>query len=192
VSAATVSEGLARVRQALGVLGAIELYIALAAFAFVASLTAVQVVYRYGFDGAIWWAQEVAQLGMLVAYFFGISYVYKANQDIVVIFAFRLFPRRVQAIGYVLIQLLVAVFCGFVAVEGIRLAPNQLVFKTYILNIPKFYSTLPLIIASLSMIVTALYYAASVWSLARRDGFADEVETLEGRALILKGPEATI
>ena len=69
--------GLAALQRGLAVLGRAELLISVAAFAFVAALTTWQVVLRYGFGGAIWWAQEVAQLAMLVSYFFGIAYVYQ-------------------------------------------------------------------------------------------------------------------
>ena len=68
----------------LAAIGFVELWVAIAAFVFVVGLTMTQVLYRYLLAGSIWWAQEIAQLGMLVAYFFGIAYVYKAKQDIIV------------------------------------------------------------------------------------------------------------
>lgn len=177
--------GLAALQRGLAVLGRAELLISVAAFAFVAALTTWQVVLRYGFGGAIWWAQEVAQLAMLVSYFFGIAYVYKANQEIVIHFIVqRLAPARQHAL-YIAIQLLVAAFCAMAAVQGLLLAPSQLNFRTYILNIPKFYSTLPLILASLSMAVTALYFAAAAWR-RRGDAAAWPIERLEAEFTLLR------
>ena len=150
-------------RKVLAAIGFVELWVAMAAFVFVIALTMVQVLYRYLLAGSIWWAQEIAQLGMLIAYFFGIAYVYKANQDIVVGFLVNRLPRRVQVALTIFSQILIVCFCLFLVITGLELAPAQLVFFTYILNIPRFYSTLPLIVASASMAITAVYYAIVAW-----------------------------
>src|SRR6267154_1253890 len=81
-------------RRALAAVAFVELWVAMAAFVFVIVLTMVQVSYRYLLSGSIWWAQEIAQLAMLVAYFLGIAYVYKAKQDIIVGFLLKRLPRQ--------------------------------------------------------------------------------------------------
>ena len=83
-------------RKVLAAIGFVELWVAIAAFVFVVVLTMTQVLYRYLLAGSIWWAQEIAQLAMLVAYFFGIAYVYKAKQDIIVGFLVSRLSRRIQ------------------------------------------------------------------------------------------------
>ncbi|MBL8701359.1 MAG: TRAP transporter small permease subunit [Alphaproteobacteria bacterium] len=176
---------LAALRRGLFLVGRIELLIAVAAFAFVGVLTTAQVVLRYAFAGSIWWAQEVAQLAMLVSYFFGIAYVVKANQDVAIKMVVERFPERLQRRIYVATQLLVAAFCVVVAFQGLRLAPQQLAFKTYILNIPKFYSTLPLIVGSMSMAATAAYFALAACLRWRDDPAAPDLATLEGELAIL-------
>ena len=173
-------------RRGLYWIGRAELLLAIVAFAGVALLTAYQVVLRYGFGGSLWWAQEVAQLAMLIAYFQGIAYVYKANQDIVILFIAQRLPAHWQRPLYLAIQALIAAFCVTVAVQGLLLAPNQLRFKTYILNIPKFYSTLPLIIASLSMAATAIYFALAAQARWRGDADAPDLEQLEAELTILR------
>src|SRR6185503_287442 len=152
-----------RFRSLLAAIGFVELWVAIVAFVFVVGLTMTQVLYRYLLAGSIWWAQEIAQLAMLVAYFFGIAYVYKAKQDIIVGFLVSRFSRRVQVALAIFTQALIVMFCLFLVVTGLELAPAQLVFFTYILNIPRFYSTLPLIIASASMAATAVYYGIVAW-----------------------------
>ncbi len=176
---------LAALRRGLYWIGRIELLLAIAAFASVALLTAYQVVLRYGFSGSLWWAQEVAQLAMLVAYFFGIAYVYKANQDIVILFIAQRLPAQWRRPLYLAIQAIIAGFCMMVAIQGLLLAPNQLRFKTYILNIPKFYSTLPLIIASISMTVTAVYFALAARQAWRGSPGPTDLEQLEAELTIL-------
>src|SRR5258705_1162668 len=177
-------------RKVLAAVGFVELWVAIAAFVFVVGLTMTQVLYRYLLAGSIWWAQEIAQLAMLVAYFFGIAYVYKAKQDIIVGFLVNRLSRRVQVALTIFTQVLIVMFCLFLVVTGLELAPAQLVFFTYILNIPRFYSTLPLIIASASMAMTAVYYAIAAWQ-SRHVG-TEAAEEAERKHLIVVGPEVVI
>jgi TRAP-type C4-dicarboxylate transport system permease small subunit len=177
-------------RKVLAAIGFVELWVAIAAFVFVVGLTMTQVLYRYLLAGSIWWAQEIAQLGMLVAYFFGIAYVYKAKQDIIVGFLLKRLSRGAQVALAVFGQTVIALFCALLVVTGLELAPSQLVFYTYILNIPRFYSTLPLIVASASMALTAVYYAIVAWQ-SRHVG-ADEAAAFENRNLIVEAPEVVI
>jgi len=160
------TEGLARLRRALGHVGTVELWLALVSFAAVVCLTIVMVTLRYGFDGSIWWAQEVSQMMILVAYFLGAGYVFKTRQYIVVAFVFDRFPKSLQLYIYLLTQVLVIAFCCIVVVELIAIAESQLSMRTVILHIPRFYGTLPLFFASVSMIATSAYYAIAVWRAA--------------------------
>ena len=123
---------------------------------------------------------------MLVAYFLGIAYVCKANQDVVIHFVAKRLPARRQFPLYLLIQALVVAFCLTVAVQGLLLAPNQLRFRTYILNIPKFYSTLPLIVASLSMAATAAYFGVAAWRRWRDGPDRPGIAALEAELTILR------
>jgi TRAP-type C4-dicarboxylate transport system permease small subunit len=177
-------------RRILAAIGVVELWIALLAFVFVIVLTMVQVFYRYVFAGSIWWAQEVAQLAMLIAYFFGIAYVYKAKQDIIVGFLLKRLPRGIQVMLAIAGQIVLTAFCVVLVVTGIELAPSQLVFFTYILNIPRFYSTLPLIIASASMAVTAVYY--TIVAFQARKLSADQAQAYERDMLIAEVAEVVI
>jgi TRAP-type C4-dicarboxylate transport system permease small subunit len=177
-------------RRALAAVALVELWIAMTAFVFVIVLTMVQVSYRYLLSGSIWWAQEIAQLAMLVAYFLGIAYVYKAKQDIIVGFLLKRLPRSLQTALAIFAQIVIAAFCIVLVLTGLDLAPSQLVFFTYILNIPRFYSTLPLIVASASMAVTAIYYAIAAWQ--SRHAGAEEAEEAERKHLIVVGPEVVI
>jgi len=181
---------MAAFRKVLVAIGFVELWVAMVAFVFVIVLTMIQVGYRYLFAGSIWWAQEIAQLAMLIAYFLGIAYVYKAKQDIIVGLLLKRLPRRMQVALALFAQIVIAAFCVVLVVTGLELAPSQLVFFTYILNIPRFYSTLPLIIASASMAVTAVYYAIVAWQ--SRHATAEAAEELEGQSLIVVGPKVVI
>ena len=63
-------------------------------------------------------------------------------------------------------------------------------FFTYILNIPRFYSTLPLIVASASMAITAVYYGIVAWQ--SRNLPVEAAEQAERESLIVDAPEVVI
>ena len=177
------SRGLARFRRALGLVGAAELWLAATAFAAVVCLTIVQVTLRYVFASSLWWGQEVSQMMIMVSYFLGISYVYKTRQYIVISWLFDRISARLQLSIYLLAQVLIIGFCAVVVFELIAVAPNQLDMRTVILHIPRFYGTLPLMLASVSMIATALYYFFAVWRQAG-DHPQEGLLGLESRLLI--------
>jgi TRAP-type C4-dicarboxylate transport system permease small subunit len=182
---------MAAFRKVLAAIGLVELWIALVAFVFVVVLTMIQVGYRYLLAGSIWWAQEISQLAMLIAYFLGIAYVYKAKNDIIVGFLLKRLSRDAQVFFALIGQIMVAAFCFLLVITGLELAPSQLVFFTYILNIPRFYSTLPLIVGSASMGVTAIYYAIVAWD-SRHARTSQETEEHERVNMIVVGPEVVI
>ena len=105
---------LAGLRRVLALVGIAELWLAVAAFAAVVLLTIVQVGLRYFFEGSLWWAQEVSQMMILVAYFQGIAYAFKTRQYIVINFLADRLSRAAQLCCYLFAQLLVVVFCGVV------------------------------------------------------------------------------
>ena len=164
-----LTEDLAGLRRVLAWVGIAELWVAVAAFAAVVLLTIVQVGLRYFFEGSLWWAQEVSQMMILVAYFQGIAYAFKTRQYIVIDFLAERLPPAAQLYCYLFAQLLVAVFCGVVLVEGTAILPRQYLMLTYILHIPRMYLGLPLLFAAVSMIGTSVYYALVVWRAARRE-----------------------
>ena len=174
---------LAGFRRVLDCAGVAELWLAVAAFAAVVALTIVQVVLRYFFEASLWWAQEVSQMMILVAYFQGIAYAFKTRQYIVIEFLAERLSPAAQLYCYLFAQILVIVFCGVVLVEGIAILPRQYLMLTYILHIPRMYLGLPLLFAAVSMIATSIYYALVVWRAARRDPGA-AVPDLEAQRLV--------
>ena len=178
-----IAEDLAGFRRVLACVGIAELWLAVAAFAAVVLLTIVQVGLRYFFEASLWWAQEVSQMMILVAYFQGIAYAFKTRQYIVINFLAERLSPAAQLRCYLFAQLLVVVFCGVVLVEGVAILPRQYLMLTYILHIPRMYLGLPLLFAAVSMIATSVYYALAVWRAARREPGA-AVPDLEARRLV--------
>jgi TRAP-type C4-dicarboxylate transport system permease small subunit len=150
-------------------LGSLELIVTLVAFCGVVALVGVQVTLRFLFHYGLVWAQEVSQLLMLVAYFLGTSYVYKARHYLVIGFLLDRFAEPSKIVFYLATQALTAAFCAMLFLELCWLAPRQLRMETYILQIPRFYSSLPLLVASASMALTAVYYGVRVGLVAARE-----------------------
>lgn len=176
---------LAGFRRFLALVGIAELWLAVAAFAAVVLLTIVQVGLRYFFDASLWWAQEVSQMMILVAYFQGIAYAFKTRQYIVINFLAERLSPAAQLRCYLLAQLLVVVFCSVVLVEGAAILPRQYLMLTYILHIPRMYLGLPLLLAAASMIATSVYYALAVWRASRREPDAAAPD-IEARRLVVQ------
>ena len=167
--------GGSRVARALGLLGWIELATTVAAFTSVIVLVSAQIFFRYVFDVGLVWVQEVSQLLILTAYFFGISFVFKSRRYLIVSILFDRFPEAAKLPLYIGCQMLTAAFCAMLFLELLGIAPQQFYMKTYILQIPRFYSSLPLLIASISMTLTAVYYTVEAIRM-RSAGDLDAIE----------------
>lgn len=167
---------------ALRLLGRVELAITVAAFCGVVSLVTAQVTFRYLFDIGLVWVQEISQLMILVAYFFGTSFVFEARQYLIISILFDRFNERVKLPLYLAAQILTTAFCIMLVVELLRIAPNQLYMKTYILRLPRFYSSLPLLIASASLALTAVYYGVAAVRAVVRQGPEVDIAAVEAAA----------
>lgn len=175
--------GLAAFRRALRALGVIELNVALTAFSAAVVLNIVQIALRYMITYSIWWAQEVSLLLMMIAYFLGISCVFRKRQYVIVQFLVDMFPPRLQVHAYMFAQVLTVVFCLVVLVAGLRTAGDLLTTYSVILHFPEFYWTLPLLVAAVSIIATTIYFTLVVAAAHRRDPDAP-LTVLEAGGLI--------
>ena len=166
-------------------LGLVEMPVAVAAFAVGVSISAVQIGLRTVSGASIWWGQEVTLLLMLVAYFVGASCVFRARGDVVIDFAVKLTPPRVQNGLYVIAQLVVLAFFGLVAAQLMMMAEDAARTFTPIMRLPKLWFYLPLLYASLSVCLTTLHALDE----ARRAGIgrAGGIDDLERRATVPLG-----
>lgn len=156
----------------LRLLGRVELAVAVGTFCAAMVLVIAQVGARQ-IDASLWWAQEWAQLLVMYAYFLGISHLYQVRQMIVVEFVFIRLPRRWQVCLYIATQIAVAAFCGIIIVSAWRNMPMELRFPSFVIQVPRFYWTLPLMIASVSMILSSLYFTIAVVGKAFAGGHTD-------------------
>ena len=176
-------KGLTLFHQALRHLGRVEMVVALIGFCVTIMLNCIQIALRWGFDKSIWWVQEVSLLMMMIAYFIGASCVYRKRHDVIIRFVVDRLPGNVQLFFYYLAEIWTIVFCSVVLVSGIRDVPGLLTTYTVIMHLPEFYWTLPLLLASASMILTSVYYLAAMWASSKASR-GKEIDALESEILI--------
>jgi len=141
----------------LAVYGKIELFVAISAFSAALLLVTAQVLGRQ-FGGSLWWAQELAQLLIMYAYFLGVSHLYQVRQMVVVDFLVSRFSPRMKRRFYILSLVAVVVFCTVLLVAISKLYVPEMRFPSFVIQVPRFYWTLPMGIASASMILTSIYF----------------------------------
>ncbi len=173
--------GLAGFRQFLHVVGRVELYLAIAALILVVTISTAQVCLRYTMGASLWWAQEIAENTIMVAYFLGISYVFKTRQYIVIEFVSGISPIRLQMAFYIAAQILAVVFAIGILYLVYLFAPTLMNMTTPILRLPAIITPAPLIVASAMIAVTSIYYLwFGFWVLASGISGAtlDEIEEM--------------
>ncbi len=159
--------GLAAFRRLLRTIGNIELTLAVIALVVVILLSAAQTFLRYTFSASLWWAQEIAENTIMIAYFFGVSYVFKARQYIVIEFVNNIAPMRVQMVFYLVAQILAFIFCIALLWLVYLFSPTLFNMTTPVLKLPAYITPLPLIVASAMIALTSIYYLAyAVWAMA--------------------------
>lgn len=177
----TLPPWLASGKRILVFIGRIELTLAVIAMVIVVVLSGAQAILRYTIGASLWWAQEVAQLTIVISYFFGISYLFKIRQYILIEFLSLKFSVRIQLMFYIFAQILTILFTATVFVLLMRFAPMLMQMTTPTLGLPEFLRSLPLAIASTMMVVTSIYYLAfGIWALvtAVPGTSLDEIEEL--------------
>ena len=179
-------KGLAYYRQILKYLGRIEVVVALIGFCATVILNCIQIALRWGFDKSIWWVQEVSLLMMMIAYFIGISCVYRLRHEVIIRFLVDRLPVKVRFFFYYMAEIWTIVFCSVVLVSGIGDAPGLLTTYTVIMHLPEFYWTLPLLVASASMILTSVYYFAAMWTSSKSSEGKDNIDAVESEIMIDK------
>lgn len=176
--------GMAALRRILEQIGRAELTIAVVSFSSVVVLNIIEISLRYALNRSIWWSQEISLLLMMVAYYVGISCVFRMRQYVTIdILVERLSPKA-QLYAYYFAQLCTVIFCVVALAAGFIMIPRLLTAYTVILHVPQLYMTLPLLWALVSMIATTLYYGLAMWCGRRQ--MKDKPIVMFERELLVK------
>lgn len=175
--------GLADFRRLLRFVGYAEVSVAVATLVLVVLLSATQTALRYFWGGSILWAQEVSEIAIISSYFFGISYVFKTRQYILIEFLVVAFPLRIQLLMYVLAQVLTIFFAVSVTWLFFLFLPTLFNMRTTLLSWPAWLLPAPIALACALIALTSAYYLAfGVWALRQRHD-ASSLDALERLAV---------
>ena len=128
------------------------------ALAAICLLTFSLIVTRELLSSSILWAEEVSLLLMKVVVFQGAAGMYAARAFIVVDGLTSKLSRRFQFYLQVLAWIVMGGFSSVAAFYGLETYPSQIQIRSYLLEMPKFYFMVPLIIGSVSIMLTSVYY----------------------------------
>ncbi len=161
-------------RNTLALLGRLEMAVTILAVMVICCLTGASIILRYFFGASLLWGEEVSLLLMKVLVFVGAAAVYKGRAYITIDFLFRAFGPRGRYVLSIAAWITAAGFAGVIVWEGVLLYPTQIHTRTYLLELPKFYFTVPLIYGAASIVLTSVYYAALLaFRMRTGDGFAE-------------------
>lgn len=153
---------LARAGRLLRAIGRIELVVAVAAFLATCGVVGANALLRFAFNDSLIWAEEVALLATNVFVFVGAAVIMKARADIAVSLVLESLPTRPRALVQLVLLTAAALFFACLLAASISLWPLQRNATTFILDIGRYWFTLPLAWAALSMLATTAYQASVV------------------------------
>ncbi|MFA6808191.1 MAG: TRAP transporter small permease [Eubacteriales bacterium] len=107
--------------------------------AIVLILTFMNVVLRYAFGFIINWGEEVAIISFIWCVYIGMSVCYRYDRHIAIDVVFNLFPKRVQKVIDICIDVLVLIVNVTIAYLGIVLSMNVGSKVSFILRIPYYF-----------------------------------------------------
>ncbi len=165
---ALLPKELAGIRRFLSLIGKVEIALAVVGLTITVALSASQALLRYAFGTSLWWAGEIIQYAVFAAYFFGVSYVFKTRQYILIEFVSAAAPLKLQLVFYCIAQVLAVVFAGSTVWLLYRFLPTLLNMQTPVLGLPAYLLPISLALGSAMIVVTSLYYLAfGIWALAK-------------------------
>ena len=136
----------------------IEIAASVCALAAISVLTLATLTARQFPSWSLLWAEEVSLLLMKVMAFVGAAAMYATKTFIAVDGIYKRIPDKYLRIVYMGGWLVVAAFAALAAVQGILTYPRQIGVRSYLLEWPKFYFTVPLIVGTSSIFLTSIYY----------------------------------
>lgn len=184
--AETLPGGLASFRRLLAAIGRIELVLAIIALIVVVVLSTAQAFLRYSLGTSLWWAQEVAENTIMVSYLLGIAYVFKTRQEIFIEFLTGMVPIRLQMALFLFEQVLALAFALALLWLVYLFSPTLFNMRTPVLGLPAIVTPAPLILSTVSIGLTSIYYFAFGLRAFGRPTSAHLIVEIEEQGLVLQ------
>lgn len=148
---------LRRSRAVLAAVGRIEMVAASTAFVIVCVVVAINAFMRAAMNSSLIWSEEVAMLAFRVCIFVGAAVIYKSNADIAVtMFVGRMRPAVGHAVRLATFASAICLF-GLLTYLCLDLWQIQKNSTTMILEINRYWGTVPLLYMAASMLVSSIH-----------------------------------
>ena len=141
--------------------------VAMVAFMSIATvITAVQVVYRYGFNSSFYWAEEVVIYSIICMSFVGASMGVRHGTHISVDILNAIVSPAINRYLHIIAAILGLVFAGFMIYFGFQLFFNTLNRGqlTAALRLPMAWFYLPIGVSGILLVFRYLWLIQDVWS----------------------------
>lgn len=148
--------------RVLRAVGRAELVVAIAAFLATCGVVSANALLRFAFNSSLVWSEEVALLATNVFVFIGAAVIMKARADIAVSLVLEALPAAPRRLVQLATLVAAVAFFACLLAASISLWPLQRNSTTFILDINRYWFTLPLAWAALSMLATAAWQAGVV------------------------------
>jgi C4-dicarboxylate transporter DctQ subunit len=138
--------------------GKLEITLCKILMCWIVLLTGISVVLRYGFNYSLHWSQEITLLCAQYLYFIGAAYLFKTREYIIIEFLFERFPDSVKVPCAMFMHIVMLIFLGIVFWQGYLMQLVEVNIQSFVLNWPRNYWSLPILLSSVSIGFTLLYY----------------------------------
>ncbi|QJQ95690.1 MULTISPECIES: TRAP transporter small permease [Halomonadaceae] len=141
--------------------------VAMVAFMSIATIiTTIQVIYRYGFSGSLFWAEEVVIYSIICMSFVGASMGVRHGVHISVDVLNALVPPSINRWLHIISALLGIAFAGFMTYYGFQLYFNTLGRGqlTAALRLPMAWFYLPIAVSGVLLIIRYLWVIREAWT----------------------------
>lgn len=129
----------------------------------IVSIVTTEVVLRYLFKHSLIFTEELSRYLMVWVVFLGSALAVRDGSHIHINFLTKRFNPRNQAWLRLSAHILTLVFLVFIAVEGIKILPQQLYQMCITINISLFYFYLAIPVGSILMIIFLLPTFKDIW-----------------------------
>ncbi len=143
-----------RFRQVVKLLAKVELVTAMVCFAVTIILNFIEIVQRNLFSDSFPWIQELSLILICWIVYMGAAYVYETQSLINVDFLYTKARGKVKTAWTLVTDLLMFAVMVIITIYGWSFFKTQNASHTFALNAPRGLYTLPLVISSVSMMLS--------------------------------------
>jgi len=146
-----------RVDAFLGALEWVEVKLSALLLLLMVCAVSIQVVFRYFLQHPLSWPEELTILLSVWLTFIAASAALKKNMHVAVDFVVSLVPEAVRNAAGIASDILIVAFLTVLIVSTARLIPFQMRSRIVSLRMPKAAYSVPVLVASASMLLSATY-----------------------------------